>query len=219
MSIAALTILFAPDYLAFGIETNEIYSAGTNKWEPYAALHRYIYQELKKERPALPIFASWTLHNMVKERGKMLEEWKKLMPYNDLVAVSYYPFFVEDAKRLAALDWMTEQFDSFEKSQKFLVVVGGAIEVRVLPFVVARHQLQVGFVDHAGLPGSPLISHSCALASIAPAGASCRGDSARPDLDAHLEPLPSAPQARVRAARQPRERPAHRPDGTRSVGV
>jgi hypothetical protein len=106
---------FAPDYLAIGIETNEIYSAGAKKWQAYAALHRYIYEQLKKERPTLPIFASWTLHNMVKERGAMLEEWKKLMPYNDLVAVSYYPFFVEDPKRLAALDWMTEQFDSYKK--------------------------------------------------------------------------------------------------------
>jgi hypothetical protein len=106
---------FAPDYLAIGIETNEIYSSGANKWRGYVSLHQYIYTELKKERPNLPIFASWTLHNMVKERGKMLEEWKKLMPYNDLVAVSYYPFFVEDTNRLTALDWMTEQFDSFTK--------------------------------------------------------------------------------------------------------
>ena len=37
------------------------------------------------------------------------------MPYNDLVAISYYPFFMEDEDRLAALDWMTEQFDSFKK--------------------------------------------------------------------------------------------------------
>ena len=37
------------------------------------------------------------------------------MPHNDLVAVSYYPFFVPDKDRLAALDWMTEQFDEFKK--------------------------------------------------------------------------------------------------------
>ena len=46
---------------------------------------------------------------MFKKRGAMLEEWKKLMPHNDLVAVSYYPFFVPDKDRLAALDWMTER--------------------------------------------------------------------------------------------------------------
>jgi hypothetical protein len=45
----------------------------------------------------------------------MLETFKELMPYNDLVAVSYYPFFVPEKVRLTALDWMTEQFDAFKK--------------------------------------------------------------------------------------------------------
>jgi hypothetical protein len=45
----------------------------------------------------------------------MLEEFKQLMPHNDLVAVSYYPFFVPEKDRHSALDWFTEQFDSFQK--------------------------------------------------------------------------------------------------------
>lgn len=106
---------FNPDYLAIGIEVNEIFNAGPGKWRAYVALHRHAYQELKKDHPNLPIFASWTLHNMFKHRGRMLEEFQGLMPYNDLVAVSYYPFFVEDHNRLAALDWMMEQFDAFKK--------------------------------------------------------------------------------------------------------
>ncbi len=106
---------FRPDYLAIGIEVNEIYSAGPAKWRAYAALHRHVYAELKKEHKDLPIFASWTLHNMFKQRGRMLEEFKALMPQNDLVAVSYYPFFVDDKDRLAALDWMAWQFDEFKK--------------------------------------------------------------------------------------------------------
>jgi hypothetical protein len=79
------------------------------------ALHKHVYEELKKDHQDLLVFASWTLHNMFKKRGQMLAEFQKLMPYNDLVAVSYYPFFVQDGDRLAALDWMTEQFDSFRK--------------------------------------------------------------------------------------------------------
>jgi uncharacterized protein (TIGR03067 family) len=106
---------FHPDYLAIGIEVNEIHDAGPRKWQAYVALHTYIYEQLKKDHQDLPIFASWTLHNMFKKRGQMLEEYRQLMPYNDLVAVSYYPFFVEDEDRLAALDWMTSQFDSFNK--------------------------------------------------------------------------------------------------------
>jgi uncharacterized protein (TIGR03067 family) len=106
---------FKPDYLAIGIEVNEIHDLGVKSWQAYVALHKHVYAELKKEHPNLPIFASWTLHNMFKKRGGMLEEWKKLMPHNDLVAVSYYPFFVADKDRLAALGWMTDQFDGFKK--------------------------------------------------------------------------------------------------------
>lgn len=106
---------FQPDYLAIGIEVNEIHGASRERWQAYVALHKHIYAELKKDRKDLSIFASWTLHNMFKKRGPMLEEFQKLMPYNDLVAVSYYPFFVEDKNRLAALDWMTSNFDSFHK--------------------------------------------------------------------------------------------------------
>jgi uncharacterized protein (TIGR03067 family) len=107
---------FRPDYLAIGIEVNEIQSdGGDKKWAAYFALHQYIYKELKKDHNDLPIFASWTLHSMFQKRGVMLEEFTKLMPYNDLVAVSYYPFFVPDKDRLAALDWMTGEFDSFKK--------------------------------------------------------------------------------------------------------
>lgn len=106
---------FQPDFLAIGIETNEIHDAGPKTWQAYVALHKHVYAELKKDRPDLPVFASWTLHNMFKKRARMLESWKKLMPFNDVVAVSYYPFFVPDKDRLAALTWMTEQFDEFKK--------------------------------------------------------------------------------------------------------
>ena len=106
---------FQPDYLCIGIEVNEIHDAGAAKWRAYAALHRHVYDALKKDHEDLPIFASWTLHNMFKRRGRMLEAFHELMPHNDLVGVSYYPFFVPDKDRLAALDWMTAQFDRHKK--------------------------------------------------------------------------------------------------------
>ncbi len=106
---------FDPDYLAIGIEVNEIHDGGPEKWQAYATLHAHIYTELKKEHPDLPIFASWTLHNLFKKRGTMLAAFEKLMPYNDIVAVSYYPFFMDDEDRLPALEWMIEHFDAFQK--------------------------------------------------------------------------------------------------------
>ncbi len=38
--------IFQPDYLAIGIEVNEIYQVGPDKWKAYAALHRHVYEEL-----------------------------------------------------------------------------------------------------------------------------------------------------------------------------
>jgi hypothetical protein len=106
---------FKPDYMGIGIEVNEIYSAGAGKWNAYVKLHQYIYRELKQKFPNIPVFATFTLHNIYKQKGAMLAEFQKLMPFNDLIAVSYYPFFMPEADRLKALDWLTESFDAFKK--------------------------------------------------------------------------------------------------------
>src|SRR6185503_17444343 len=105
---------FRPDFLAIGIEVNEIFSAGTDKWRAYAELHRHVYRELKREHPGLPIFASYTLHNLFKPRGGMLKACQELMPFNDLVAISFYPFFIAETPD-AAFQWLTDNFDSFGK--------------------------------------------------------------------------------------------------------
>jgi hypothetical protein len=122
---------FKPDYLAIGIEVNEIFSAGAGKWRAYAELHRYIYGEVKKEHPSLPIFASFTLHNMIKDRGPMLAAWEELMPFNDLVAVSFYPFLA-GAPAEKALAWLTEKFDRFKKPYA-MVETNEAAERLVFP--------------------------------------------------------------------------------------
>jgi hypothetical protein len=62
----------------------------------------------------------------------MLAELKKLMPFNDLIAVSYYPFFMPGADRLKALDWMLEQFDSLKKPYA-MVETNDAAERLVFP--------------------------------------------------------------------------------------
>ena len=105
---------FQPDYLAIGIEVNEIFSAGKDKWQAYVELHRHVYGELKKEHPNLPIFASYTLHNLIKARGEMLKVCQELMPFNDFVAISFYPFFVSETPDVA-FKWMMESFDQFGK--------------------------------------------------------------------------------------------------------
>jgi hypothetical protein len=128
---------FQPDYMAIGIEVNEIYSAGAEKWRAYAALHKYVYQQIKQARPGLPVFASFTLHGMLNARGKardeMLSAYQQLMPYNDLVAVSFYPFIAGGTTEIgAALGWMTGNFDKFRKPYA-VVETGEAAERLVFP--------------------------------------------------------------------------------------
>lgn len=125
-------MFFKPNYLAIGIEVNEIHDLGAKPWQAYVGLHQHVYAELKKEHPQLPIFASFSLHNLYKKRGAMLEDWKKLMPFNDLVAVSYYPFFVPDKDRVAALEWLIEEFGAFNKPYA-VVATGDAAERLPLP--------------------------------------------------------------------------------------
>jgi uncharacterized protein (TIGR03067 family) len=106
---------FRPDWLCIGIEVNEIHDSGTRVWNAYVDLHRHVRDAIRKERPELPVFASFTLHNLFKKQGRMLESFEALMEWNDVAAVSYYPFFIEDSKRLSALDWMCERFEKFKK--------------------------------------------------------------------------------------------------------
>jgi hypothetical protein len=105
---------FRPDYLAIGIEVNEIFSADKARWRAYVELHRQVYRELKKEHPNLPVFSSYTLHNLIKARGEMLKACQELMPFNDVIAISFYPFFISETPD-AAFKWLMESFDQFEK--------------------------------------------------------------------------------------------------------
>lgn len=116
---------FRPDYLAIGIEVNEIRQAGADRWRAYAELHRHIYRELKKEHKDLPVFASFTLHGMLNAKGarrrEMLDAFCEIMPQNDLVAVSFYPFIAGGTTDIAgAFGWLTESFDSFGKAYAFV---------------------------------------------------------------------------------------------------
>src|SRR6185503_16831155 len=51
---------------------------------------------------------------LFKAKGEMLKVCQQLMPFNDLVAISFYPFFIGDPPD-TAFKWLKENFDSFEK--------------------------------------------------------------------------------------------------------
>ena len=89
---------FQPEYAAVGIEVNSLYSPSRKQqWREYVRLHEYIYGELKKKYPSLPIFATMDLHAMRAPDNPdpegMLAAYKQIMDANDIIAMSFYPFF------------------------------------------------------------------------------------------------------------------------------
>ena len=128
---------FDPDYLAIGIEVNEIHPKSAEKWAAYVALHRHVYQELKAAHPDLPVFASFTLHNMIDWQGTpndtMIAAFDELMPYNDMVGMSFYPFIGGLSPRIdESFAWMTGHFDAFDKPY-VVTETGEAAEELVFP--------------------------------------------------------------------------------------
>ena len=98
-------------------------------------LHRHVYEELKKDRKDLPIFASFTLHGMLNATGKdreaMLAAYREIMPHNDLVAVSFYPFIRGGTTDIdGCLKWLTENFDRYGKP--YAVVETGEAAQRLM---------------------------------------------------------------------------------------
>ena len=87
---------FRPDYLAIGVEMNELLHNAPGRWPGFVELYRYVYDALKADHPDLPIFATMTLHNLlVHAREPDSEDRKKLqefLQYNDLLGVSFYSF-------------------------------------------------------------------------------------------------------------------------------
>lgn len=105
---------FQPDYLAIGIEVNELLKNRPERWPGFVTLYQHVYGELKKKHGDLPIFATITLHTLLNERGKSeaaerQAQLKAFLELNDIAGISFYPFLsgVETESELrGALKWL-----------------------------------------------------------------------------------------------------------------
>jgi len=82
-------------------------------------------------------FASFTLHGMLNQgslsREAMLSAFSEIMPFSDLVAVSFYPFIRGGTTNIdGCLRWLTDHFDGYKKPYAF-VEVGEPAERLKLP--------------------------------------------------------------------------------------
>ncbi len=85
-----------PDYLAIGIEDNDLLSHSRVKWQQLKELHTQTYLELKKLYPSLPVFfttdVSHYLERTTESKGSgQVKEVADLMRYSDVFAMSFYP--------------------------------------------------------------------------------------------------------------------------------
>jgi len=90
-----------------------------NEWKGYVNLYRYIYDVIKKERPSLPIFASFTLHGPLTaseaDQAKTIAALDEIMDRCDLVAVSFYPFIAGGTTEIEkAFQWLFDPYDKYE---------------------------------------------------------------------------------------------------------
>ncbi|MFB3786478.1 MAG: hypothetical protein ACE15F_08915 [bacterium] len=100
-----------PDYLAIGIEVNELIHNAPGEWPAYGELYTHVYTALKKEQPDLPIFSTFTLHNLQNpgwaDLKRQQEQIRAFLPQNDIVGISYYPFMAgHPEKPVEMLDWL-----------------------------------------------------------------------------------------------------------------
>lgn len=107
---------FKPDYLAIGIEVNEMIHHSPRKWPAFVELYKHTYSELKKTYPDLPVFATVTLHNLTNKGWKDLQrqqdEIRDFLQLLDVVGISYYPFMAGQSERpIEILDWVRKFTD------------------------------------------------------------------------------------------------------------
>ncbi len=106
---------FRPDYLAIGIEVNELTHHSPEKWPGFVKLYKHVYRELKKEHREMPIFATFTLHNLLQDGWTDIEgEREKIRAFLgevDIAGISFYPFMKtlgRPERPVEAFDWIRE---------------------------------------------------------------------------------------------------------------
>jgi hypothetical protein len=87
-----------PDYLLIGVEVNLLISNNRSLWPQYVELHRYVFTELKKLHPTLPVGASvfcvpffpeWSSKDTL---AYQLQGLSDITSYVDYIAFSIHPF-------------------------------------------------------------------------------------------------------------------------------
>lgn len=105
---------FQPDYFAMSVETNLLYLFKPELWTDYLKFHEYVYKELKRSYPHLPVFSSVSaapmLDGFIENTDHVQQRLAamQLLDYSDYFAVAFYP-------RPGVLDEKRHAGDTFDE--------------------------------------------------------------------------------------------------------
>jgi hypothetical protein len=88
---------FEPDYFVMGVEVNLLLKLNPTLWNDYLELHGFIYQELKKAYPILPIAISVTGIDLLEgyteaDHAQQMAGFSQLINQTDFLGISFYPY-------------------------------------------------------------------------------------------------------------------------------
>jgi hypothetical protein len=137
---------FDPDYFNMAIEANLLHVNNPSLWADYLELHKYVYAELKKSYPGLPIFTSFAGLHLIDGFIDVNETIEKVaveqvLPYSDYFAISMYPYLTSYLGSDFPQETYHQLFSMFDKplaiaetgfaAQEFSVDVGGGVMANV----------------------------------------------------------------------------------------
>jgi hypothetical protein len=84
--------LFHPDYFAYAIEANILYTQDSVQWPAFVNLAQATYTAIKANHPDLPVFVSLQASFFHGDESGQTTAIQQILPYTDYIAVSAYPY-------------------------------------------------------------------------------------------------------------------------------
>jgi hypothetical protein len=84
--------LFQPDYFAYAIEANILYTQDSSQWPAFVNLAQATYTAIKASHPDLPVFVSLQASFFHGDESGQTTAIQQILPYTDFIAVSAYPY-------------------------------------------------------------------------------------------------------------------------------
>jgi hypothetical protein len=123
---------FKPDYYGFSIEPNILLSKKPTLWNDYKAFHQFIYQELKKTYPTLPLLYSTAGSFLLRgyednvDYDAQEQAQRDLLPFTDIFGVSLYIYGSKVAVNATPSD-VFDKLKAFAKDKPMCMTETGFI--------------------------------------------------------------------------------------------